>query len=62
MNENLPAGWAFPTAAARKEHWFAAGNPRSGCGGYGRILVDVRPDAPSARFTCAACKRKADQA
>src|SRR5687768_13513198 len=53
------AGWGFPTAAARKEHWWAAGQDRSGCGRYGRLMVRTEERPPAEEFTCAACERKA---
>jgi hypothetical protein len=61
-DENTPAGWGYPTSTARKEHWWAKGEARSGCGGYGRILIETRPDKPVARFVCKACERACDKA
>lgn len=64
MNEKTkPAGWGFPTQTARKEHWWAEGDSRSGCGKYGRFLIETNPAAPDFdSVTCAACKRKFEAA
>lgn len=64
MARELPAGWLFPTSTSRKEHWFADGENRSGCGRYGRFLL-AKPDPakPAQRkFVCLPCERKADAA
>lgn len=60
----LPAGWGFPTASSRKEHWFAEGELRSGCGRYGRMLrFRTDPDKPTPiQFVCKGCERKCDAA
>jgi len=56
-------GWAFPTNAARKAHYFPAPNGRSLCGKYGSFGVELTPDTGGrSPDDCTGCRRKLDGA
>lgn len=57
------AGWGYPTSVAKKEHWWAEDDARSGCGRYGRFMITVQATRPlDVSKICVACARKADAA
>lgn len=56
-------GWAFPTLAAKKPHFFRGPDRRSLCGRYALIFIpsglQIAPDTgTTSPADCAACARK----
>jgi hypothetical protein len=52
-------GWAFPTANARKAHFFI--ESRSLCGKFAYWGEEIEDDKHESADNCAACKRKREK-